>query len=185
MSAIRRNLPNALSYTRLFGTPLLFLLLHRQPVWWFVLAYAFVGLTDFLDGYLARAWNLTSPFGAMLDSLADVIFYLSTAYFAVVLFPEYVRPNVAYIAVCVVLLAVQVLASKWMLGRVVMPHTHLSRLAGLLAVVVFFLSFVMDTTWLFRIVVLLYSAAFVEMVLMFRYGRDISADTRSVFVLRR
>jgi CDP-diacylglycerol--glycerol-3-phosphate 3-phosphatidyltransferase len=181
----RWTIPNILSVARLAGTPLLFLLVRLEPVTWFVVGYAIVGITDFLDGWLARAWHQTSAVGAMLDSVADVVFYLSTAYFAWVLFPDYLLPNRWYIAACIVLLVAQVAASRWLLGRVVMPHTHLSRLAGLLAVVVFFLSLVMDTTILFRVVVLLYSVAFIEMMAMFRLDRDLDHDTRSILVLRR
>jgi len=186
MAAARRwTIPNLLSVTRLIGTPVLFLLVRRDPVTWFVVGYAIVGATDFLDGWLARAWNQTSALGAMLDSIADVVFYLSTAYFAWVLFPQYLVPNRWYVAGCVALLVIQVLSSRVLLGRVVMPHTHLSRLAGLLAVVVFVLSFLIDTTVLLRSVLLLYSVAFVEMVVMFRLDRDLHPDTRSVLGMRR
>lgn len=180
MDWTRRNIPNLLSLARLAGTPVLYLLVHREPVGWFVAGYALIGFTDFLDGYLARAWNLTSAFGSKLDSVADVVFYLSTAYFAVALFPQYVLPNRAYIAACVVLLVVQVVASRLLVGRVLTPHTHLSRAAGLLAVAVFFLSFLLDTTWLLRGVLLLYCVAFVEMVLMFAVRPDVGQDMRSV-----
>lgn len=182
---MRRNIPNLLSLARLAGTPLLYLLVHREPVGWFVASYALLGFTDFIDGYLARTWHQTSAFGSKLDSVADIVFYLSTVYFAVALFPQYVLPNRGYIAACVLLLVVQVVASRLLVGRFLMPHTHLSRAAALLAVVAFFLSFLLDTTWLLRGVLLLYCVAFVEMVLMFVVRRDVGQDTRSVLSPRR
>lgn len=33
--------------------------------------FAFASFTDFLDGYLARRWDITSAFGAFLDPVAD------------------------------------------------------------------------------------------------------------------
>lgn len=69
------NLPNILTVIRLFAAPgvaVMFLYFHRPWADWFALAL-FVGaaLTDFLDGYLARAWRQESRFGAMLDPIAD------------------------------------------------------------------------------------------------------------------
>ncbi|MEM0969100.1 MAG: CDP-alcohol phosphatidyltransferase family protein [Verrucomicrobiota bacterium] len=36
------------------------------------------GLTDFLDGWLARRWKATTPFGALADPLMDKLFYATT-----------------------------------------------------------------------------------------------------------
>ncbi len=36
--------------------------------------FLILGLTDFLDGYLARKWHVTSDFGRMLDPIADKLF---------------------------------------------------------------------------------------------------------------
>lgn len=38
--------------------------------------YFFAGLTDILDGWLARKMNWTSAFGMLLDSIADLIFFI-------------------------------------------------------------------------------------------------------------
>ena len=181
----RWNIPNALSATRLLGVPVLFVLVRREPVAWFVALYAFLGVTDYLDGKLARAWDQTSAFGSMLDAVADVAYYLSTAYFAAHLFPAYLTPNIPYVVGCLILYVILILVSKVRVGRILLPHTHLSRIAGALAVVAVFASFLTDTTWVFRGVIALYGLAFVEqMVMVGRYG-DIPLDTRSILWLRR
>ena len=69
------TLPNILTIIRLFAAPgvaIMFLYFHRPYADWFALIL-FVGaaVTDFFDGYLARKWKQESPFGAMLDPIAD------------------------------------------------------------------------------------------------------------------
>ena len=185
MTPSRWNVPNALSLTRLVGVPVLFVLVQRGNVAWFGVLYAVLGLTDYLDGKLARAWNQATAFGSMLDSVADVAYYVSTAYFAWRLFPAYITPNVPYIVACLSLYAALILLSKVRVGRILLPHTHLSRLAGVLVFLVVFASFLMNTTWLLRAVIVLYSVAIAEQIAMIaRYG-DIPLDTRSILWLRR
>ena len=70
------SLPNLLTLSRILAVPILVFLLWRpQPIDYaitFVL-YCVVGLTDYLDGYLARAQGLTSRLGQFLDPIADKI----------------------------------------------------------------------------------------------------------------
>jgi cardiolipin synthase len=181
----RWNLPNALSAARLLGVPLLFVLVHRAPVEWFATCYGLLGLTDWLDGKLARAWGQTSAFGAMLDSVADVAYYVSTAYFAFALFPDAVRPNLPFVAGAVALLVTLVVVSRVRVGKVLLPHTHLSRAAGAGVVLVVFASFATDTTRWFTAVIGLYALAFLEQILMVSVYGDIPLDTRTILWLTR
>lgn len=68
------NLPNLLSVLRILLIPL-FVLVFYIPLPWMHLVCAAIfglaGLTDLLDGYLARKWNQTTPFGAFIDPVAD------------------------------------------------------------------------------------------------------------------
>lgn len=72
------TVPNALSALRLVGVPVfLWLILERQNGW--AIAVLMVsGLTDYLDGKIARAFGLESRLGALLDPLADRLYILST-----------------------------------------------------------------------------------------------------------
>ena len=72
------TLPNLLSLLRLAGAPLvLWLILVPQADGLAVLVLAVGGFTDWLDGYLARAWHQTSRLGQMLDPIADRLYILA------------------------------------------------------------------------------------------------------------
>ncbi len=68
------NLPNTLTWIRIALIPL-FVLVFYLPYDWArpasALVFALAGLTDWLDGYLARRLEQTSAFGAFLDPVAD------------------------------------------------------------------------------------------------------------------
>jgi cardiolipin synthase (CMP-forming) len=73
------NLPNMLTYGRILAVPLVVLCFFLEgrlqssdfARWLALLVFAAASLTDYLDGYLARAWKQTSNIGRMLDPIAD------------------------------------------------------------------------------------------------------------------
>ncbi|SFR79416.1 CDP-diacylglycerol--glycerol-3-phosphate 3-phosphatidyltransferase [Sphingomonas jatrophae] len=70
------TLPNILTLSRIFAVPILVFLLWR-PGWAdYALAfglYVLMGVTDYFDGYLARAQGAVSKLGVFLDPIADKI----------------------------------------------------------------------------------------------------------------
>lgn len=68
------TVPNALTLLRILLIPVL-VVVYFLPVAWAPLAatatFALAGITDWLDGYLARRLQQTSKFGAFLDPVAD------------------------------------------------------------------------------------------------------------------
>ena len=70
--------PNALSMMRLVCVPIfLWLILTYQDNWALVIL-TFSGVSDYLDGMIARRYNLVSRVGQLLDPLADRLYILST-----------------------------------------------------------------------------------------------------------
>ncbi len=73
MTECFKKLPNTITGMRMLGTVAL---LFTEPLTtWFYIIYAITGITDVLDGFVARKFNITSEFGAKLDSAADLLFY--------------------------------------------------------------------------------------------------------------
>lgn len=178
------NIPNALSVMRLIGVPFLFLLILFENTALFLGSFIFLGLTDFFDGYLARKWNQVTQLGSMLDSIADIAYYLAAAYFLIILFPTYLEPNLPFFYILLVLFVLSVIVSKLKLGKVLILHTHLSRLSGVLVFFAFLASFSMDTTLMIRVIIILYTVAFIETtVIILKYGL-VDPDTRSIFQLK-
>jgi len=68
-----KNVPNIITIIRII---LSISLLFIEPVTClFYIIYLTSGFTDILDGFLARKYDITTEFGARLDSIADLIFY--------------------------------------------------------------------------------------------------------------
>ncbi|MEO0447367.1 MAG: CDP-diacylglycerol--glycerol-3-phosphate 3-phosphatidyltransferase, partial [Verrucomicrobiota bacterium] len=70
------NLPNRLTIARLALTGLFVAVLHLPfpaPLTWAFFLFALAALTDFVDGYLARRYDLITPFGKLMDPVADKI----------------------------------------------------------------------------------------------------------------
>lgn len=65
------TLPNALTFARLCSIPLILLLIHGQRFGLAFVLFVAAGITDALDGWVARRFDMKSEVGAYLDALAD------------------------------------------------------------------------------------------------------------------
>jgi CDP-diacylglycerol--glycerol-3-phosphate 3-phosphatidyltransferase/cardiolipin synthase len=70
------SLPNLLTLSRILAVPgLVWLMWSRNPWEWLAAfgLYTLAAVTDYFDGYLARAWGTVSKIGQFLDPIADKI----------------------------------------------------------------------------------------------------------------
>lgn len=72
------TLPNALSALRLVGVPVFLLLVLNHHDAAAVIVLMVSGVTDWLDGKIARRWNQMSRVGQLLDPAADRLYILAT-----------------------------------------------------------------------------------------------------------
>ena len=74
------NLPNILTLARIFAVPIVVVLLmfeSRESCFWAAVVFSLAAITDWLDGYLARKWQVVTVLGKFLDPLADKLIVMA------------------------------------------------------------------------------------------------------------
>jgi CDP-diacylglycerol--glycerol-3-phosphate 3-phosphatidyltransferase len=73
-----KHIPNILAVLRLLSTPIILGLLTYNRILESAILFWLGSFTDFLDGYLARKWNVNTKIGGFLDMIADKILVTGT-----------------------------------------------------------------------------------------------------------
>ena len=162
-----RNLPNAISVARLCATVVLLatVLLQRVEIFkWLLLACL---LSDILDGWIARAFHLTSKLGASLDSLADLATMFVGLLGVLVFQRKFIAEHSFLLGLVMAFYAAEVLASLWRYGKPSSFHTLLDRVAAYAAGIFIMSLFLWGYYgWLFYLTILVYIVSLSEEMLL-------------------
>ncbi len=74
------NLPNLLTLARVAAIPVVMVLMlsdSRSSGMWAALIFTIAAITDFVDGWLARKWQVVTVLGKFLDPLADKLIVMA------------------------------------------------------------------------------------------------------------
>jgi phosphatidylglycerophosphate synthase len=93
-------------------------------------ALILAGLTDFLDGYLARRLGQQTAHGAWLDSLADSLLLVAAAASLEILHPRILRENTLLIAATLIVFAASVVLGLIKFRKLGNLHLYSSKVAG-------------------------------------------------------
>ncbi len=179
------TVPNVLSLSRIVLLPVLVWLVHSPWPVAFLVLYIIVGSTDFFDGIVARRFNWVTDAGKDFDAIADLFFYLGSAYFLYVLYTPYIVANAVYFYVFFGLLALYLFSPLVLVRKSIMMHTKILKTGAVLVYFLVILSFFMDTTLVVRGILFLYYVGFTEAFLMFLLYGDVDPDTPSIFHLKK
>jgi cardiolipin synthase len=72
------TIPNLITIFRILSVPVLIILLHGKHYDWAFLVFLVSGISDGLDGYIAKRFDMASELGGILDPLADKALILSS-----------------------------------------------------------------------------------------------------------
>lgn len=143
------QLPNVLTVARIAAAPLLILTLKDHDYRSALLVFFLAGVSDGLDGFIAKRWGYTSRLGSILDPLADKVLLLSAYIMLTVLdhVPFWLMLTVAFRDLLIV---GGYLAYTSLVGPVVMHPSRLSKintLVQLALVVVVLLHEALDVSY--------------------------------------
>ena len=124
-----KSLPNAISALRFLGAVCLLFFRVESFAFWAI--YFVCGLSDMADGYLARKLGCESKTGAMLDSLADLVFVVCCCF---KLIPALAFPRWLWIwgGVIVAIKVINQISALVMYKKCVFPHTMANKVTGVL-----------------------------------------------------
>ncbi len=173
--------PNLVSSLRILIAPVLLLLAILGLENWFLAALIFSGLTDVLDGYLARRLNMVTSLGARLDSWGDFIIYSTMAACAWILWPEITQRELLYYSIILFSLLLPTLIGLVKFGRFSGYHTWSVKVAVFATFVGYIALYAGFAAWPFQLASLLSLIAGVEEVLITLVLREARTDVRSLF----
>lgn len=123
------NLPNCITATRIIGTLCLIPVQSLSPAFYGL--YTLTGLTDVLDGWIARKMGNASELGAKLDSIADLIFYAVMLIKTFPILRTRLPVEIWYAVAMVLLLRLSAyLAAAVKYRRFASLHTYMNKLTG-------------------------------------------------------
>ena len=122
-----KYIPNILTIFRILASLLIVMVSDK----YFFPLYFFAGLTDILDGWIARKMNWTSRFGTLLDSLADLLFFIVVVLKIIltIKLPAFLLWGALMI---VLIRCITYLIGYFRFHQFASLHTYLNKLTGLL-----------------------------------------------------
>jgi cardiolipin synthase len=108
-------LPNIISVSRFFFAPIIIWLIVSENLIGAFIIFLIAGLTDALDGFIARRYNMLTELGAYLDPIADKALLMST--FVTLGYFNYLPAWLAITVVSRDVLIIGAVMLSWLMGR--------------------------------------------------------------------
>jgi len=142
----RKDLANIITITRIITTTIMCITsINTTP---YIIAYIYAGLSDVLDGIIARSMHIVSDLGRKLDSIADLYFYsvlmIKIWPYLIANINVYLKLIIIIIVIIRILLYVYVRLKK---HEMMANHTYLNKITGVL---LFVLPFTIKTSYFIR-----------------------------------
>lgn len=180
------TVPNLLTGFRFICAPLLLLLAWQGHATAFLLLLAAAFLSDALDGMTARLTGQVTQFGAVLDSWADMITYLTVTIGSWWLWPEIIRREALYAGIVITSYMLPVAVGFLKFGALTSYHTWTVKLAAASIGLTFYVLFLGGPSWPFQIAAMICIAAAIEEIAITLVSTEMHSNVRSIWnVLRR
>lgn len=151
----------------------------------FFAVYTYCGISDVLDGAVARATHSENESGARLDSIADIIFYSVTAIKILPALCDELTPMIwGIIAAAALLRIISYAAAAIKYRRFASLHTYMNKLTGFFVFTVPYIIFMPFAKTAFVIISVTAVISAAEELLIHMTGREYNADRKTLLVYK-
>ena len=174
------TLPNLLSGFRFIAAPVLLWLAWHGYGNAFLALLAITFLTDVLDGLAARLTGQVTQFGAMLDSWADLITYLTIGFGTWWLWRDIVHREDIYVYMIIACYLIPAAVGIIKFGKSTSYHTWASKLAAVSIGLTLYVLFLGGPAWPIRAAVFIYVIAAIEEIAITIMLPELRTNVRSI-----
>lgn len=179
------TLPNLLTCFRFVSAPILLWFAWSGLGDAFLLLLAITFLSDVLDGLAARLLNQESELGAHLDSAGDLLIYSTMAVSIWWLWPDTVQREILYIGIAIFSFLAPVIIGIIKFNGFTSYHTWLVKGAVVSIGIAFFILFMFDIAWPFRIAAFITLLAAIEEIAITFYLTELRSNVRSLWHVKK
>lgn len=178
-----KNIPNILSLSRIVLAFGMFFVAGKPMVLFWVIVVS--GITDALDGFLARRLHCESDLGARLDSLGDLLFFSALVLYAVQYQMQIIQSYIVGIYAIFVIKTLSLVICTIRNQTTYSLHTYGNKLTGILVVVSICLILLTETGMFTGILVIVGILSASEELLIMCLAKQPDVNTRSIFLLKK
>jgi len=174
-------IPNILSISRIVASILLLFFFDNLKA--FIPLYLFAGISDILDGFLARRFKVESSSGARLDSIGDTFFFIILLVYLFIaqqdIMLRYIIPIIAIAAVKLSSILIGLIKFR----KLTMLHTIANKATGLLVYLIPLFIWLGVNQFITFIIVIALLAATEEMIILIKSPRNyIEINRKGLFI---
>ena len=175
--------PNILSLSRIILAPTILFINDNKYILFSVLII--IGLTDILDGYIARKYKNETIIGSWLDSISDFVFYVLLVIYAIIYEFDTIYEIKYYVTIIVVLKSMTIVLGYVKHKKFCFLHTFGNKISGIIIFVGFCIFVLSKNLIIINIGIILSIISSLEELIITIIGKEYKENIKGMWELKK
>lgn len=176
-----KNIPNILSISRIIFAAIIIIFANDKLIQF--IAFVLSGITDILDGYLARKFNCATEKGAKLDSLGDLVIITFVIIYFIIWEFDLIKWNITLIAIIIIIRFLSVIVCWSKNGQIYGLHTFLNKFIGFVVFIGIAVFFLTETFYFLNLTLWIALISAIEELIIFLKVTKPDINTKSILTI--
>lgn len=175
-----KYVPNVLTISRIILSVISILNLDNRLS--LIIILIICGITDLIDGTIARKTKNSTNLGAMLDSIADLFMFIAVIVGVIILANSRIMPFLPYIAIIAIIRITSIIVAGLRYHRLAMIHTWANKITGVSIFLAFVVFVITDSMIVFISVCIIAAISAIEELAINITSNKVNLNRRSIFM---